>query len=267
VSWRDLDRDDVVAAASQVESDRFGVSLARVTVGRRATEGDDTWHALAQACDRPEDVLVVRWPSALVGCSSVLAASGRVVLPADTLTYWDTPATDLAAQPVAPDTPPVVRADQVDPAELHAAVADVFAGYVNHYAANPLLDRRLALEGYVDWVARTLHAQPGAGAVLVDGDRVLGFGTWVMDPAGEHCEFLLGGMRAESRGRGWYALLLVETARAALAAGVPTLLISTQGSNVGVQRAWARLGLRPRAEFTTAHLVRPGLLPGSGRAD
>jgi hypothetical protein len=192
----------------------------------------------------------------------VLAASGRVVLPADTLTYWDTAATDLAARPVTPDAPPrVVRADQVDPAELHAAVADVFAGYVNHYAANPLLDPALALEGYVDWVARTLQAQPDAGAVLVDGDRVLGFGTWTLE-RGDHSEFLLGGMRAEARGRGWYALLLVETARAALAAGVPKVLISTQGSNVGVQRAWSRLGLRPRADFTTAHLVRPGLLPG-----
>lgn len=261
MSWRDLDHDDVVAAASQVESDRFGVSLARVTVGRRVVDGEETWRRLALHCDRPEDVLVVRWPSALVGCSAVLAASGRVVLPADTLTYWDTAASDLARQPVAPDAPRVVRADQVDPAGLHAAVADVFAGYVNHYAANPLLDRALALEGYVDWVARTLHAQPDAGAVLVDGDRVLGFGTWTLVP-GDHGEFLLGGMRAEARGRGWYGLLLVETARAALAAGVPTVLISTQGSNVGVQRAWARLGLRPRADFTTAHLVRAGLLPG-----
>jgi hypothetical protein len=91
---------------------------------------------------------------------------------------------------------------------------------------------------------------------------VLGFGTWTIGPEGDHCEFLLGGMREEARGRGWYSLLLVETARAALAVGVPTVLISTQGANVGVQRAWARLGLRPRADFTTAHLVRPGLLPG-----
>jgi hypothetical protein len=262
VSWADLDRDDIVAEASPVESDRFGVSLARVTVGRRATDGAETWRRLALACERPEDVLVVRRPSSLVGCSAVLAATGRVVLPADTLTYWDTAAADLAEQPVVPDAPRVTRADQVDPGELHAAVADVFADYVNHYAANPLLDRALALEGYVDWVARTLHAQPDAGAVLVEGDRVLGFGTWTVGPSGDHCEFLLGGMRAEARGRGWYALLLVETARAALTAGAPTVVISTQGANVGVQRAWARLGLRPRADFTTAHLVRAGLLPG-----
>jgi len=60
VSWRDLDHDDVVAAASQVESDRFGVSLARVTVGRRAVGGDETWRRLTLHCGRPEDVLVVR---------------------------------------------------------------------------------------------------------------------------------------------------------------------------------------------------------------
>lgn len=262
MSWADLDGDDVVAADSPVESERFGVSLARVTVGRRATDGAETWRRLALACDRTEDVLVVRRPSALVGCSAVLAATGRVVLAADTLTYWDTAATDLAEQPVVPDAPRMARADQVDRGELHAAVADVFAGYTNHYAANPLLDRDLALEGYVDWVARTLHAHPGAGAVLLDGERVLGFGTWTIGAGGDHCEFLLGGMRAEARGRGWYAMLLVETARAALAAGVPTVLISTQGANVGVQRAWARLGLRPLADFTTAHLVRAGLLPG-----
>jgi hypothetical protein len=267
VSWRDLDHDDVVAAPSPVESDRFGVSMARVTVGRRARDSAATWQRLAAVCDRPDDVLVVRWPSVLVGCSAALAATGRVVLPADTLTYWHADASDLAARPIAPDAPRVLRADQVDRAELGLAVAEVFAGYVNHYAADPLLDRDLALEGYVDWVERTLHAQPDAGTVLVDADRVLGFGTWSLDDEGDHAEFLLGGMRAEARGRGWYGLLLVETARAALGAGLHTVLISTQGSNVDVQRAWARLGMLPTADFTTAHLVRPGLLPGSATAD
>jgi hypothetical protein len=43
--------------------------------------------------------------------------------------------------------------------------------------------------------------------------------------------------------------------------GVSQVLISTQGHNVRVQRAWSRYGLEPVATFVTVHLVRSGLLP------
>jgi hypothetical protein len=265
VTWSDLDHAAVVATPSPVESERFGVTLARVSVGHRAEENPRTWQLLAEACRRPEDVLVVRWPSTLVSCAAVLTASGRGVLPAGSLTYWAVPAERLAAAPSPDDAPPpIVRADQVEPATLLRSVGEVFEGYVNHYAADPLLDRRQALEGYVDWVVRTLRGAPDAGAVLVEGGDVLGFGTWRHDRAAGHSEFLLGGIREEARGRGWYALLLIETARAALRAGLPTVLISTQGSNVGVQRAWIRLGFLPIADFATAHLVRRDLLSAPG---
>ncbi len=86
--------------------------------------------------------------------------------------------------------------------------------------------------------------------------------TWFVDPAGDFVEILLAGLVPEARRRGWYGLLLAEVGRVASGAGSARVVISTQGANVSVQRAWVRAGFAPFASVTTAHAVRRGLLPG-----
>jgi GNAT superfamily N-acetyltransferase len=265
VSWKDLDRDQISVSPSEVEAQRFGRSMARVLVGHRVTWDDDARRQFAAALDRDEDVLVVRWPSRLAECPAMLVASGRDVLPADSLIYWQGPS-ELVARSATVDetTPEMRRPDQVDPVELAAAVAAAFKGYVNHYSANPLLDAELALEGYVDWVARTLRADPSNGAILVSDERVFAWGMWVVDPDGDHLEWMLAGVSPEARGRALYGVLMAEAAQEALRRGVPRVVTSTQGANTGIQKVWARAGMLPMADTTTAHLVRRGLLPSAG---
>ena len=199
---------------------------------------------------------MVRWASGLVQCGAALAASGRDVLPADTLLYWEV-ATDLlveADRGLAGELE--VRRGAPAPADLDRVVARVFGGYVNHYTANPLLDRDLALAGYVDWVRRTADTDPDDLGLLVHGTENVGVGTWFVDPAGDFVEILLAGLVPEARGHGWYAQHHVEL-------GVPRVVISTQAANLAVQRAWVTAGFRPFAAVTTAHAVRAGLLAES----
>jgi GNAT superfamily N-acetyltransferase len=261
VTWLDLLGAGVTAAPSPVESDRFGMSMARVVVGQEAVWDDALHDDLVVACARDEDVLVVRWPSRLVECGAVLATSGRDVVPADTLVYWEAPSAMLAESGQEPADAPQVRRGVAAPPDLDDLVERVFAGYINHYTANPLLGRDLVLEGYVDWVRRTVRRDPGTLAVLVQHEQSVGVATWFVDPAGDFVEILLAGLVPEARRRGWYALLLAEVGRAAAGVGSARVVISTQGSNVSVQRAWVRAGFVPFASVTTAHAVRRGLLP------
>jgi GNAT superfamily N-acetyltransferase len=263
VTWLDLHGSGVTVSPSPLETDRFGVSVARVVVGLDATWDDSLAAALAHACARDEDVLVVRWASGLVRCGAALAASGRDVIPADTLVYWEV-ATDRladAGRGLADDLR--VRRGTSHPAALDRLVAGVFGGYVNHYTANPLLAPDLALAGYVDWVRRTAEDDPDGVAVLAHGEEDVGLATWFVDPGGDFVEILLAGLVPEARGHGWYAALLAEAGRVATDLGVRRVVISTQAANVAVQRAWVSAGFRPFATVTTAHAVRRGLLTGS----
>jgi hypothetical protein len=262
VTWLDLLGAGVTASPSPVESGRFAVSMARVVVGQEAAWDDALRDDLVAACARDEDVLVVRWPSRLVECGAVLAASGRDVVPADTLLYWEAPAAMLAESGQQLADAPQVRRGGAKPPDLDDLVERVFAGYVNHYTANPLLRRDLVVEGYVDWVRRTVRSEPDSLAVLVHDEQSVGVATWFVDPAGDFVEILLAGLVPEARRRGWYGLLLAEVGRVASRAGSARVVISTQGSNVSVQRAWVRAGFVPFASVTTAHAVRRGLFPG-----
>jgi GNAT superfamily N-acetyltransferase len=67
-------------------------------------------------------------------------------------------------------------------------------------------------------------------------------------------------MISAAQGRGRYAVLLAACAAEAHRRGLSRLIISTQVHNVRVQRAWARLGLRPFAAIETVHAVRRNLL-------
>jgi hypothetical protein len=262
VTWLDLHGSGVTVSPSPLETDRFGVTVARVVVGLDAAWDESLAAALTAACARDEDVLVARWESGLVRCGAALAAAGRDVIPADTLVYWEVPSDRLAGagQGLADDLR--VRRDPTDPADLDRLVAAVFGGYVNHYSANPLLAPDLALAGYVDWVRRTAQNDPDGLGVLTRGDESVGVATWFVDPAGDFVEILLAGLVPAARGHGWYAVLLAEVGRVATGLDVPRVVISTQAANVAVQRAWVSAGFKPFASVTTAHAVRRGLLAG-----
>jgi RimJ/RimL family protein N-acetyltransferase len=270
VAWDDLTGTDVRVTGSPVESARFGVSIARLTVGcelpTNGPEFDAAATAVSDALARsPDDVVVVRYPAQAIRLGPVIAQSGRDVLPAGALTYWGASADSV---PVITDN----GLDVVPATRLPGSAADVermvddmiadsFAGYGNHYLANPLLDSGAALAGYQEWARRSLSGDRDA-LVLVDSGRPIGMATLAESHDGRaHLEVLLAGLIATAQGRGSYGVLLAACAAKARRRGLGRLIISTQVHNVRAQRAWARLGLRPFAAVETVHAVRAGLLP------
>jgi len=280
MSWDQLLAPGLTVRDSPAETERFGCSIQRVTIGPGPVEPAAL---LAQIEHLPADVLVVRYDAARLELPGTLARSRRAVVPAGTLTYWEKPVSDTApgAPPPAPPATPsglaVVPANAMGvqaPGGLAAVTAVVreivltsFDDYRNHYSANPLLDPAAALAGYQEWAVRSLMDDPGNVLVMTEHDKPVGMATLEPGPDGHDLEILLAGLVPAAQGRRLYASLLQACEVVAAARGASRLVISTQVHNVRVQRAWAREGLRPFAAVETVHLIDRDLLLASHRKD
>jgi hypothetical protein len=259
MSWDQLLEPGVVARHSPVETDQFGCTIDRITIGPGPVDVD---HLLAVIQDLSADVLVIRYDAARLELPSTFARSHRAVVPAGTLTYWD--------QPVSVTEPPkrsnieVLRADTRDLETVTALVREIvrtsFRDYGNHYTANPLLDPSAALAGYEDWAVRSLSDNPGNVLVMTDRDQPIGLATLEPSADAGHLEILLAGLVPAAQGKRLYGALLDACERVAASCGSERMVISTQVHNVRVQRAWARHGLRPFAAIETVHLIDRELL-------
>jgi len=251
MGWYDaVESGEMLAAASPYESDRFGVSVDRVTVS--AAAGTTLPEVLAAVDASTADVVMLRYPSREVAWFAELAAlPSRTALLADSLVYWRLPVgTGRRPEPLSGFRAGVEK--EIDDALVDDLVGDIFGDYGNHYCANPLFDRAAALAGYQEWARRSIAA---SGAVTLRGPdhRVLALAT--VDHQAPVTEIELAGVVPSEQGRGRYAHLLAAVEDAAAAAGSTRLVISTQGHNTGVQRAWARYGFEPVHTLLTVHLV------------
>jgi GNAT superfamily N-acetyltransferase len=252
MGWHEaLEAGELSCRPSAYETKRFGVSVDRVTVSASAGA---TLAEVQAAVERSEaDVVVVRYPAREVGWFAALALGFRTALLADSLVYWSLPAgKGRRPAPLAGFTAGLDK--QIDDDLVDDLVGDIFGDYGNHYCANPLFDRSAALAGYQEWARRSVAE---AGAVVLRGPdrRVLGLAT--VDHSGSWTEIELAGVVPAEQGRGRYGHLLAAVEDAT---GAARLVISTQGHNTGVQRAWARYGFEPVHTLLTVHLVKPGLL-------
>jgi GNAT superfamily N-acetyltransferase len=188
-----------------------------------------------------------------------------VILPADTLSYWEV----LTAEGLGPEQDWISDGVVSVPATeygLHASwavsevVRDSFHGYGSHYVVNPLLDAELALEGYIEWATDTLNRDSRDVIILARGAEALGAATITTSPSGEDLEVLLAGIVRSHQSRGLYRNLFAAIHEAAVKRSCRRIIISTQVHNTRVQRVWTKLGLRPFAAITTVHATIPGFV-------
>lgn len=246
---------------SAVESDRFGLHVARMVVadapGRDAPHGapgsDEDVRAVLESSDA--DVVIVRYPSQRLDLPAKLLGRGRLIIPADTLVYWRLRAGTGRRKP-PPEGMTVSLTVEPDHDDLRRLVQESYADYTGHYRANPLFDPDAVTAGYVEWVENTL----GKGDLVTvwEDDRLTAFMT--TEPLQDSLELVLSGVDKRSRGRGTYFQLMVAGEDVALAHGLDYVNASSQTQNTPVQRSWARLGFEPTTSFTTLHLVREELL-------
>lgn len=247
MSWYEaVEAAELVSRPSAYESDRFGVSVDRVSVSAAAKVSVEEVLDAVAASDA--DVVVLRYPAREVGWFARLMTGDRAVLLADGLVYWSLPVGGGRRPEPVPELVTAIETD-LDDEVVGAVVADIFGDYGNHYCANPLFDKALALAGYQQWARRSIAA---AGAVTLrgPGEGLVGLAT--VDHAGHVTEIELAGIVPAEQGRGRYRHLLAAAEDAATG---DRLVISTQTHNTGVQRAWSRYGFEPVHSLLTVHLL------------
>jgi len=263
MAWHDvIEAGAVQTRESPLESARFGCSVERLAVS--AGSGSSLAAVREAVAGSAADVIVLRYPAEYIGWYAQLTTLGRTAIFADSLVYWRLRTGEGRAPEAAPD----LRATELTgSAAIEDLVSDIFLSYGNHYLANPLFDTADALAGYQDWALRS--AADGGCLALLDrraggaGSRVRALATLEEDEA--RTEILLAGVVSEWQGCGLYAHLLKAVEDRTLARGAGEVVISTQGHNTRVQRAWARYGFEPVRTALTVHLVRSALLPGRER--
>ncbi len=241
--------------ASQIESDRFGMSVARLNISIRNDSSDQQ---VVEICQNSEsNLLILRYPTFRVRLAQKLSEIKRlVVYQADTLVYF---AKDIASLNTKLEPSHDWRfreAQSSDSAELVPLSKIIFEEYPSHYRANELLSSVAIRDGYAQWAQVGLQDSKKL-TVLVENPeaKVVGFALISFDR--DIAEIELNGIHPVAQGRGAYGSLLSWLSNNLAARGVKKLYISTQIQNERVIRAWIRAGFNLEFSLNTFHLTQP----------
>jgi GNAT superfamily N-acetyltransferase len=230
---------------SPVESSRFGLILARADDFAAAD-----WDELADFCARNNVAMaVVRTPAEDAKAAEALASRGASLM--DTLAQYRIA---IGADPPWPACEGFAlrMADAGDAGAIRAVVLAVFAGYSNHYAADPRLDAAAATEGYAEWAASHLGAGDSKGVcVAVIGGAVVAISALTCDRGAGAVSLI--GVAPAARRHGIGAAMLQHHLAWCRERGAKWFSISTQSDNLASQRLLARLSFEPRGALNTFH--------------
>jgi len=233
-------------AFSEVDSERFGVRVARAHV-----VPDNLSQVLDFCVSQQIHLLIARCPTSELRAAQEMEGAGFLLM--DTLVYYSF---DLVRRTI-PDDAPRVNVRKIlpgDEAEVERVAAVAFQGYYGHYHADPRLDRGKCDEGYVSWAVRSCTLKQVATEVLVAerDNKIVGFATLRMnDP--EEGEGVLFGVAPEAQGIGIYRSFMVSGMQWCKEQGVKRMIVSTQVTNVAVQKVWCRVGFEPAYSYYTFH--------------
>lgn len=232
---------------SSIESERFGIRVARAPQIRASNLQEVLQFCIAGGIE----LLIARCATADLAAAQGMEAQGFFLT--DTLVYY---AFDLAKRAIPEDTGKFqLRGLQLaDERQIQAVAAAAFKGHMGHYHADPRLDRRKCDEAYASWASRSCLAKEVAEQVFVAerGSQVAGFATLRLNSA-EEGEGLLYAVAPESQGLGICHSLMISSLQWCRAQGARRMIISTQVTNIAIQKVWCRTGFEPFHSYYTFH--------------
>jgi len=238
------DRETV--AFSEIDSERFGVRVARAQIVSNRLS-----RVLDFCTTERIDLLVARCSTSDLEAVQEMESKGFLLM--DTLVYYSF---DLTKKQI-PEDPCEVRVRRLQPgdeAEIPRVASAAFKGYMGHYHADRRLDSSKCDEAYRSWAERSCTPGKAADEVLVAeiGGKVAGFATLRLNSPQE-VEGLLYAVAPESQGKGICPLLMIRSLQWSRAQGAKRMMISTQVTNVSMQKVWCRTGFEPSHSYYTFH--------------
>jgi GNAT superfamily N-acetyltransferase len=256
MSLAELMGHDVAVHESDVESRRFGMRVVRVTL----PEGGDARGVRAHVEGSGADLVIFRFPTARDDMIEVFHDSDWKLVPAGTAIYWEK---SLSGLDELPDGNRVATAQEK--ATVARLIPVIFEGYRNHYSANTSLRHHDITDGYSEWALSRVDTSESFVMLLRQHTLDIGVATVAMRRSDAEVE--LAGIHPEHREKGHYATLMRGVEAQAHLRGAQRLVISTQASNIRVQRAWARLGFVPCFAVDTVHLMPTNTSGSSAERD
>lgn len=241
---------------SGVDCVRFGLEVYR---SRQAILPSDIKDAIATMMRIGVDILILRVEAGDLLTPRDFNSDAYEVVYADSIVYYSMKLLFYKNHPVQEKPNSViVRPAKITDCEGAGLVArNSFSDYRSHYAASPtLFDPGSVASGYAQWAAghiRSISSVRPAFVATLDAE-VIGFLTCAANPSGETLEVLLNAVDPAQRRQGVYTRLLLAALTHAKRVGCQELVISTQLSNIPVQRAWARIGLTITSAMDTYHV-------------
>jgi GNAT superfamily N-acetyltransferase len=232
---------------SAVDEARFGIRVARTP--------KLTLETLSQAmtfCHENDiKLLIARTPVGEIHTAQAMEQEGFLLM--DTLVYY---ARNLLKSPPPPDTRnvPVRPISTGEEDDVRQVASRAFSDYFGHYHADSRLDHDKAGEGYTEWAMRSCVSREVADEVLVadmDG-KIVGFATLRLNNP-EEGEGVLFGVAPEAQGHGIYRSFMVQAMEWCLSSGAERMVVSTQITNIAVQKVWSRVGFEPSHAYYTFH--------------
>jgi len=236
---------------SNIDRDRFGVVTAKATL-----DGSEPVPAVMQWCgEHGVQMLIARCATTQLAQVQQLEQAGCFLT--DTLVYFSK--RHIARHEVAlPDGYSARLATGADAEAVGALAGLTFEGYFGHYHVDPRLDKRDADLVYSSWAANSCGNTAVADAVVLiehsgaDGRSIAAFATLKVHSAQEF-EGVLFGVHPGHQGKRLYHALMQLAQNWASERAIAHMIVSTQVTNLSVQKVWCRQGFEPSRSYYTFH--------------
>lgn len=232
---------------SEIDRQRFGVVTAKTTLN-----GSEPVDDVMQWCERHAvQMLIARCATTDLALVQQLEGAGCFLT--DTLVYFSR--RHIVAQPVPLPEGYTSRLATADDAAAVGQLAGLtFEGYFGHYHVDPRLDKHDADQVYLEWAA-TSCANPAVAdtVVLIEhGGEIVAFATLKVHNAREF-EGVLFGVHPRHQGKRLYHALMQLAQNWARERDLHHMIVSTQITNLSVQKVWCRQGFEPSKSYYTFH--------------
>jgi GNAT superfamily N-acetyltransferase len=232
---------------SDIDRQRFGVVTAKATL-----DGSEPVPEVMQWCGaHGVQMLIARCASTELAQVQQLEQAGCFLT--DTLVYFLK--RHIAQQDVALPEGYTTRLATAADAEAVGALAGLtFEGYFGHYHVDPRLDKRDADLVYSSWAANSCGNPAVADAVVLieHGGQIAAFATLKVHSSLEF-EGVLFGVHPGHQGKRLYHALMQLAQNWARGRDIAHMIVSTQITNLSVQKVWCRQGFEPSKSYYTFH--------------
>jgi GNAT superfamily N-acetyltransferase len=232
---------------SDLDEQRFGIKTAKALV----FQSEDIATVLRFCRQNDVVFLIARCLTSDLTLAQELERTGFLLM--DTLVYY----TCILKKDFLPENISGINIRPLRTGEeklIKTIATETFKGYLGHYHADRRLCRERCDEVYIDWAYKSCISKDMADIVLVAEHKgsIAGFATLKVNSpvVGEGVLF---GVAPYAQGKGIYRLLMIHGMQWCIEQGYEKMVVSTQISNVAVQKVWCRLGFEPNYSYHTFH--------------